>query len=83
MMGAALTQVSRWAGTGNIESCALTAASILAAHLQAWILVDFTVSSCAHTKRKIYRRAPASKNNHTVAHIHTCIPSNCGVQTHS
>lgn len=48
-----IPQVSRWAGTGNVDSCALTVASILAAHLQTWILVDFTVSAfklwCADT----------------------------------
>lgn len=37
--------VSRWAGTGGIKSCALTAASVQAVHLQTWILVDFTVSA--------------------------------------
>lgn len=46
-----LTQVSRWAGTRHIESCSLTAASILAVHLQTWILVDFTVSACTHTEQ--------------------------------
>lgn len=49
---AALTQVTRWAGTGSIESCALTAASVLAMHLQTWILVDFTVSACTHTYQR-------------------------------
>lgn len=51
-MALVLTEVSRWAGTGSVESCTLTAASILAAHLQTWILVDFTVSACTQANRE-------------------------------
>ena len=43
-----LTQVSRLAGAGNVESGTLAATSILAVHLQTRILVDFTVSACTH-----------------------------------
>lgn len=46
-----LTQESRWAGTGSIESCTFTAATVLAVHTQTWILVDFTVSACTHTHK--------------------------------
>lgn len=46
-------QVSRRAGTGSIKSRTFTAASVQAAHLQTWVLVDFTVSAfklgCADT----------------------------------
>ena len=45
------TQVSRWAGTGSIESCTFTAATVLAVHTQTWILVDFTVSACTCTQK--------------------------------
>lgn len=51
LVGAGLTQVSRWAGTGSVESCALAVASVLAVRRQTGVLVDFTVSACTHTHR--------------------------------
>lgn len=45
-----LTQVSGWTNTGSINSSAVTVASVVAVHFQTRICVDFTVSTCTHTR---------------------------------
>lgn len=71
IMVSVLTQVSRWAGTGNIQSCTLTVASILAVHLQTWVLVDFTVSACTQRERERVRE----KVYIEVKLINRCLPA--------